>query len=138
MLAIHSVVSAKGSGGMPVCLGHRQPDGCQQHGRGVEAQHDRAGHGQQGEQDPEHDDPVVSPPHHGMGGDVEDAGELGDLRGHRDGQQEDRDRKDLVQDLGHRAQPSGSGSGPKTWLQVQPAQVMSSARRCSRAACTAA
>lgn len=75
-------------------------------------------------------------------GDVEDPGQLGDLGGDGDREQEDRDRDHLhhdgVEDVGHGDQDDGSGSGPKTWLQVQPAQSTSSVRRSSSAARTSA
>ena len=81
-----------------------------------------------------------------MGGDVEDARQLCDLGGDGDRQEEHRDgehlRDERVEDLWHVDQDdgsdSGSGKGPKSWLQVQPAQSTSSVRRSSRADCTAA
>ena len=143
VLAIQSVVRAKGSGAMPVWLRDRETDGRQQHGRGVEAQHDRADHGQRGERQPQQDHPVPGPAGERVGGDVEDAGQLGDLGGHGDREQEDRDRQHLGQDgvqgLAHgddgwrAAVVTGSGTGPNCWLQVQPAQSTSSRRRSSRA-----
>ena len=81
---------------------------------------------------------MTSPAGHDVRGDVEDAGELRDLRRHGDRDEEDRDREDLMEDLAHGVGDHGSGTGPNSWLQVQPAQVTSSLRRSSSAACTSA
>ncbi len=98
-------------------LRDREADRGEQHGRRVEAHHDRADDGEGREEQPEQHDPVPRPAGHRVCGDVEDAGQLGDLGRHGDRQQEHRDRQDLgddrVEDLGH------AGHHGKAWCRVR-------------------